>query len=173
MSARGTPGCEEERIATLERRLEDAIGAVEEHLWHYEVRLQRMESGPSRPCDRTSEAANIYPAEWPDSARAGASASRTASKLLSGMSLGDVIGGRVLAWLGGAATLLGILLFLALAISHGWIGEEARVLLAAAASTALMARRSVVACASRQDRSRHRDGGHGDGRAVCHLLRGQ
>jgi uncharacterized membrane protein len=181
MSAAAPQDAQEERIATLERRLEDAIGAVEEHLWHYEVRLQRMESGPSRPVgDRTSEAAGIYPAERPDSAdagrhddsserglrpgelsalrvrsapatsarrarsaragdHAGASASRTASKLLSGMSLGDVIGGRVLAWLGGAATLLGILLFLALAISHGWIGEEARVLLAAAASTALMA----------------------------------
>jgi len=52
--------------------------------------------------------------------------------------LGDVIGGRVLAWLGGLATFVGIVLFLALAISHGWIGREARVLLAAAASAALM-----------------------------------
>jgi uncharacterized membrane protein len=40
--------------------------------------------------------------------------------------LGDVLGGRVLAWIGGAATLLGIVLFLSLAISHGWIGEGAR-----------------------------------------------
>jgi uncharacterized membrane protein len=54
-------------------------------------------------------------------------------------SFGDLIGGRVLAWLGGAATLLGIVLFLALAISHGWIDHAARVLLAGAASTALMA----------------------------------
>jgi uncharacterized membrane protein len=54
------------------------------------------------------------------------------------MSLGDLIGGRILAWLGGVATLLGIVLFLGLAISQGWIGEEARILLAAAASTALM-----------------------------------
>jgi uncharacterized membrane protein len=45
----------------------------------------------------------------------------------------------VLAWLGGAATLLGIVMFLALAISHGWIDREARVLLAGVASTALMA----------------------------------
>ncbi|MGD1056589.1 MAG: DUF2339 domain-containing protein [Solirubrobacteraceae bacterium] len=53
-------------------------------------------------------------------------------------SLGDLIGGRVLAWLGGAATLLGIVMFLVLAISHGWIDREARVLLAGVASTALM-----------------------------------
>jgi uncharacterized membrane protein len=45
----------------------------------------------------------------------------------------------LLAWLGGAATLLGIVLFLALAISHGWVDQEARVLLAGAASAALMA----------------------------------
>jgi uncharacterized membrane protein len=59
-------------------------------------------------------------------------------RLPVGMSLGDVIGGRVLAWLGGAATLLGIVLFLVLAISHGWIGEWERVLLGAAASATLM-----------------------------------
>jgi uncharacterized membrane protein len=53
--------------------------------------------------------------------------------------LEDLIGGRVLAWVGGVATLLGIALFLALAISHGWIGEEARVLLAGAVSLTLLA----------------------------------
>jgi uncharacterized membrane protein len=57
----------------------------------------------------------------------------------SGQSLGDLIGGRVLAWIGGVATLLGIVLFLALAISHGWIGEQARVALAGLASATLMA----------------------------------
>jgi uncharacterized membrane protein len=55
------------------------------------------------------------------------------------MSLGDLVGGTWLAWLGGVATLLGIVLLLVLAISHGWIGQEARVVLAAAASGALLA----------------------------------
>ncbi|MHB8490653.1 MAG: DUF2339 domain-containing protein [Solirubrobacteraceae bacterium] len=55
------------------------------------------------------------------------------------MSFSDLVGGRVLAWTGGAATLIGIVLFLVLAISHGWIGEEARVGLAGTASFALMA----------------------------------
>jgi uncharacterized membrane protein len=50
----------------------------------------------------------------------------------------DLIGGRILAWLGGAAVALGIAMFLALAISHGWIDEEARMLLAGAASLALL-----------------------------------
>jgi uncharacterized membrane protein len=53
--------------------------------------------------------------------------------------LGEELGGRLLAWLGGAATLLGIVLFLVLAISHGWVDEQARVVLAGIASTALMA----------------------------------
>ena len=55
------------------------------------------------------------------------------------MSLGDLVGGRGLAWLGGIAILAGTILFLALAISHGWIGREARVALAAAGSAALLA----------------------------------
>ena len=50
----------------------------------------------------------------------------------------DLLGGRALAWLGGITTLVGIVLFLALAVSHGWIGREARTVLAAAASCALL-----------------------------------
>ncbi len=74
--------------------------------------------------------------------RSSSSSSKVESQLAwrsrSGMSLSDVIGGQVLAWLGGAATLIGMLLFLVLAVSHGWIGQETRVLLAAVASMALM-----------------------------------
>src|SRR5262249_1172042 len=46
--------------------------------------------------------------------------------------------GRVLAWTGGIATLTGIVLFLALAISRGWIGIEARVALAWIGSSVLL-----------------------------------
>ncbi len=53
-------------------------------------------------------------------------------------SLSDFLGGRALAWIGGIATLLGIVLLLVLAISHGWIGREARVALAGGASVAWM-----------------------------------
>ncbi len=42
----------------------------------------------------------------------------------SGMSLSDMIGGQVLAWLGGLATLLGILLFLVLAVSTDGSGRR-------------------------------------------------
>ncbi len=51
----------------------------------------------------------------------------------------DVFAGRALAWIGGAATLLGIVLLLVMAAVRGWIDEETRVLMAAAASLGLFA----------------------------------
>ena len=53
-------------------------------------------------------------------------------------SLEDLLGGRVLAWIGGVAMLVGLVLFFALAVSNGWIGETGRVLLAAAGSLGLL-----------------------------------
>jgi uncharacterized membrane protein len=51
----------------------------------------------------------------------------------------DLLGGRVLAWLGGLAMLVGVVLLLAIAVSHGWLGEAARTLLAGATSLAMIA----------------------------------
>src|SRR5829696_6891344 len=53
--------------------------------------------------------------------------------------LEDVIGGRVLAWVGAVAVLVGLLFLLVIAASRGWIGEEARVVMAATASLVLLA----------------------------------
>ena len=53
-------------------------------------------------------------------------------------SLEDLLGGRVLAWAGGLSLLAGLLFLLVIAISRDWIGEEARTLLAAATSMALL-----------------------------------
>lgn len=52
--------------------------------------------------------------------------------------LEDLLGGRLLAWLGGAAVVTGIVLFFAYAISRGWIGETARVAGGGAACLALL-----------------------------------
>ena len=41
----------------------------------------------------------------------------------------DLLGARALAWTGGIVTLFGIVLFFALAVNRGWIGEAARVVL--------------------------------------------
>jgi hypothetical protein len=46
---------------------------------------------------------------------------------------------QVMAWVGGSALLVALILFLALAVSRGWIGEEARTAMAALASLLLTA----------------------------------
>jgi len=55
------------------------------------------------------------------------------------VSLEDLLGGRILAWLGGLAILVGAILFLVIAVDRGWIGVEARIALAFAGSTVLLA----------------------------------
>jgi uncharacterized membrane protein len=56
-----------------------------------------------------------------------------------GETLEDLLGGRILAWLGGLAILVGVVFFLAIAVDRGWIGVEARVALAFLGSTLLLA----------------------------------
>ena len=55
-----------------------------------------------------------------------------------GETLEDLLGGRVLAWVGGLAIFVGVIFFLAIAIDRGWIGVEARVALAFLGATALL-----------------------------------
>ena len=59
--------------------------------------------------------------------------------VMGGRSVEDILGGSVLAWVGGLAVLIGVALLFAVGVSRGWIGEGARVLLAGAGSTALLA----------------------------------
>src|SRR4051812_13980591 len=55
------------------------------------------------------------------------------------VSVEELFGGRVLAWLGGSAVVLGAAFFLVMAVSRGWIDESTRVVLAFVASTVLLA----------------------------------
>lgn len=55
------------------------------------------------------------------------------------LSVEDLLGGRVMAWVGGAAVVLGVVFFLVMAASRGWIDEPTRVLLALVGSSALLA----------------------------------
>jgi uncharacterized membrane protein len=142
----------EARVATLEHQLAEAIDTIDLDSRGFEARLRQVElvSNTSfRPGDHIRRLASPpagttegipksmpMPVDPPSEPPAPSPRERV---LGPGMSISDVVGGRVLAWLGGMATLAGIVLFLAMAISHGWIGQETRVLLAAAASLALMA----------------------------------
>src|SRR5688572_7981612 len=51
----------------------------------------------------------------------------------------NLMGRRVLGWVGGAAVLTGLVFLLVVAVSRGWVGEEARVLMAGATSLAMVA----------------------------------
>ncbi len=149
MSATEVHEALEARLAMLEERLDGTTVEAERRTLSLDGRLRRLEARAGRLHEarpRLAEAAGVRPPRSAPSAggagRSAADASDSATVQHGGprpgMSFGDVLGGRVLAWLGGTATALGVILFLALAISHGWIGESARVLLAAAASAALM-----------------------------------
>jgi uncharacterized membrane protein len=52
--------------------------------------------------------------------------------------LEELLGGRVLAWVGGIAVVLAAVFFLVMAVHNGWIDEPTRVLLAFAGSTGLL-----------------------------------
>ncbi|HYI74387.1 MAG TPA: DUF2339 domain-containing protein [Gaiellaceae bacterium] len=55
------------------------------------------------------------------------------------LSFEDLLGGRILAWLGALAIVIGAVFFLVIAVDRGWIGVEARIALAFTGSTILLA----------------------------------
>jgi uncharacterized membrane protein len=61
------------------------------------------------------------------------------ARVLPEWDLEDLLGRRVLGWLGAIAVVLGVAFFLATAISRGWIDETTRVALAYAGSAVLLA----------------------------------
>jgi uncharacterized membrane protein len=52
--------------------------------------------------------------------------------------LEEILGGRVLGWVGGIAVTIAAIFFVVMAVRNGWLGEAARMELAFAASTALV-----------------------------------
>jgi len=137
-----------ERVSGLEQLLEERIAAADRSRETLDSRVRRLEAAalvqperawlaPKPPAVPASVAFTpvIADSSAPPRQQSGGSA---AERGLTAMSVSDLIGGRVLAWLGGAAVLLGLVLFLALAFSHGWIGQEARVAIAGLVSLALM-----------------------------------
>lgn len=144
----------EERLAMLEARFEELVAALRPRPNEHAARLRGPEAqsaqgmvAPSAAAPRSHASGpvrlppspRIRPLGDPVSAQRHTGAASSPSWAVRGGSMSDLLGGRVLAWLGGIATLIGIVLFLALAISRGWIGQEARVGLAATLSCALMA----------------------------------
>jgi uncharacterized membrane protein len=127
----------EARLATLERRFEQLVGPLQPPAGGYPPMTWEPATSTRRPF-RAGPAAR--PAAE-SSARFATQAARPAlhERAARNQSLIDLVGGRLLAWLGGVTTVIGVVLLLALAVSHGWIGREARVVIAALLSCLLMA----------------------------------
>jgi uncharacterized membrane protein len=121
-----------ERLNRLERELERTAEAVSGNESRLQILERRPAPGPRQPqVLRAPVAAPMAEARPP---RRG----QPPVPHLDGSSISDFLGGRALAWLGALATLLGIVLLLILAISHGWIGAQARTALAGLGSASLM-----------------------------------
>lgn len=131
---------EEDRI----ERLEGLVGALAERVESLERRMAPAAPRPVAPPRTAPSPSPAYrapaprPPSAPDSQALPPPAARARPPRFT-LRLEDLFGGRVLAWLGGVAVLVGLALFFALAVSSGWIGEAERVLLAGAGAAALLA----------------------------------
>jgi uncharacterized membrane protein len=103
----------EARLEALERRLE-----LVERLLRLQGAGQAAEDGPPAP----------VPAPVPSRPRGWETE----------LSLEELFGGRILAWLGGSAVVLGTVFFLVMAVSRRWIDEPTRVVLAFLGGTVLL-----------------------------------
>jgi uncharacterized membrane protein len=126
----------EERLAALEARtarLESCVarldGSTERARRLPELRTAAVDTPTGS--DRVAAPAGEAPA--PAAARRAHPAAAAPAARLE-----DLLGGRVLGWVGALAVLVGLLFFLVIAASRGWIGEEARVVMAAAASLLML-----------------------------------
>lgn len=117
-----TEGGVEDRLESNERRLADLT-----------TRLERMER-------RVFPASTSFPPlQHTPAARPAATPARPAPGPESPQrGLEEVLGGRVLAWIGGVAILLGIVFLLGIAIDRGWIDEPMRTVLGLLGSTSLL-----------------------------------
>lgn len=124
---------------SLEERLDelaDGLGKLDRRVRSLEEAIRRPvvgqlgPPGPSGPRPALSETA-AEPSSKPRP--------RRRDVLGSAPDLEELLGGRVLAWLGGLAIVLGVVFFLVMAVSRGWIDEPTRVVLAFGGSSLLLA----------------------------------
>lgn len=125
---------------TDDRRIED----LEELARSLTTRVERLErSGVAgrRPASEPHPVRTFEPSSLPTVSLSTPPPSRSADHADlpdPHQRLEDLLGGRMLAWLGGIAVVTGIVLFFVYAISRGWIGEAARVAMGGAASFGLL-----------------------------------
>ena len=114
-------------------------GSLEERLRLIEARLAALEfvlSSAPAPAPAPAPPVPVRPLAPPVPAAVRPAA---AKERRAGPGLEEVLGGRVLGWLGGAAVVLGVVFFLVMAVSRGWIDKPTRVALAFTGSALLLA----------------------------------
>jgi uncharacterized membrane protein len=114
--------------------------SVESRLQYLEDRVKTLESllGVGTPL-RTPQPAPEpapQPAIWPPPP--SQLPPRPAPRAREPLDLEELLGGRILGWVGGAAVVLAAVFFLVMAVHNGWIDEATRVILAFLGSTALL-----------------------------------
>ena len=119
-----------------ERSIEQRLTEVEARLDELVERVSRIQQ-PEQPEPRAEPRAPVPLAAAPPASSTTPRPERPV--LRPGETFEDLLGGRILAALGGLIILIGVVLFLVIAVDRGWIGVEARVALAFAGSTALLA----------------------------------
>jgi uncharacterized membrane protein len=107
----------EDRVRTLEALVRAGVAAPE---------------APSMPAPAGPPAMRSPATRKPSASRAPAPPPRAP------LDLEELLGGRVLAWVGGIAVLLAVVFFLVMAVHNGWIDEPTRAVLAFFGSTALL-----------------------------------
>jgi uncharacterized membrane protein len=119
----------EERLEALE----ETIQGIDERLRHLEDWSRARGAAPLAATQKRESPILREPKE------SSVPRARAWSTRAEGLELEDVLGGRVLAWVGGSAVLLGVVFFLVMAVSRAWIDEPTRVVLAFLGSTVLVA----------------------------------
>ena len=113
-----------ERLERLERMLAELASRVE--------RLELTSSPPRTPTPTAPLAERPPPAQ-------AAPVQAPPPRVSPSLDLEELLGGRVMGWVGGSAIVLGAVFFLVMAVSRGWIDEPTRVVLAFFGSTVLLA----------------------------------
>ena len=132
---------DDDRIEKLERLVEDLAERVSRLESARAAEPPRLTAPPAPPppSPPSTEAEGGWkPWVWPDE-KGQPARERVASAPRPGLDFEDILGRRVLAWVGSVAVVLGVAFFFAMAVRRGWIDETTRVVLAYFGSTALLA----------------------------------
>lgn len=133
---------EDDRIGSLERRLDELLRRVErleQRAWFpAEPAPEPPPTEPPPPAAPEPAAEPLPPPPPAPAQPAPAGPGGLLDRPLE-FDLEELLGGRLLAWLGAVAIVLGVGFFFAMAVSRGWIDEPMRVTLAYGGSTLLLA----------------------------------